>query len=88
MSVWFAGRWTCSDCHEVVSPDRKASCPHRPARVSFVHGFEPSRRRPRRDCPGCGRPGVAVMADGSLWPHKLPGWGLWSDGGDCKGGRG
>lgn len=42
-------------------------------------------KRPRRDCPACKRKAVAVMADGTLWWHKWPGWGLWSDGGDCKG---
>ena len=36
-------------------------------------------RRPRRDCPVCHRKSVAVMADGSLWWHKWPGYGLWSD---------
>lgn len=44
-----------------------------------------STKRPRRDCEVCGRGRVAVMADGSLWWHKWPGWALWSDGGDCKG---
>ena len=44
------------------------------------------RRKPeRRDCTVCGRKNVAVMRDGTLWWHKLPNWGLWSDGGDCKG---
>ncbi len=44
------------------------------------------RRKPQRqDCPVCSRKNVAVMADGSLWWHKYPKWGLWSDGGDCKG---
>jgi len=47
----------------------------------------PTRLRPRRDCPACGRQQVAVMADGTLWWHKWPGWGLWSDGGDCKGAK-
>ena len=44
------------------------------------------KKRPRADCPVCKRPRVALMADGTLWWHKWPGWGLWSDGGDCKGG--
>jgi hypothetical protein len=44
------------------------------------------RKRPRRDCLVCHRKQVAIMADGSLWWHKWPGWGLWSDGGDCRGG--
>lgn len=25
------------------------------------------------------------MADGTLWWHKWPSFGLWADGGDCKG---
>jgi hypothetical protein len=44
------------------------------------------KKRPRRDCKVCGRKNVAIMADGSLWWHKWPRFGLWSDGGDCKGG--
>ena len=43
--------------------------------------------RPRRDCPVCGRKTVAVLRSGHLYWHKRPGWGLWSDGGDCQGER-
>ena len=46
-----------------------------------------SRKRPRRDCPGCGRPQVAIMADGSYWPHQRPGFGMWDDYGGCMADR-
>ena len=45
------------------------------------------KKRPRGRCPRC-RKLVAVHPDGKLWWHYLPGWGLWSDGGDCPGSRG
>jgi len=42
-------------------------------------------KRPRRECSVCGKH-VALYANGALWEHYVPGFGLWSDPNPlCKG---
>ena len=36
------------------------------------------KRAQRRECPVCHK-NVATYANGELWLHYRPGWGLWSD---------